>query len=555
MNSNSSSELFCSVGLSSTPQRQGESTDENVVRVKNLDTGEEVAVNVTNIDSHPIFAHEVDDEDHFLRRKRVQRFDIADLTPCKKRDRIRRWVLANLRPMRHPLEIMNHKPNMPSVWTSAACTTSRCVSKSFEPFKDFWLVRRLQAPQCIWALAMDQEGVWLAAGTQDGTISLWKVKRNAVGGLFNDDPEICLTGHSGPVVHIEFSRGSRKRIASASFDKTILIWDLDAGRHAVNLIYCSDYPSAVVFNPHNDSEIVAGFLDATVQAWRMNPDRAEADMQEYLRIPDLVTSLSINPGSTLMAVGVRSGRAILYYYPSYRFLAEIDCRRPGRASRKVTGFDWSDEWLMVTTADSRISAVSIQDLSVVKRFRGHTQKRSMLKGVLSSRSSLLIAGSETDEVYVWPLVSSCKTEDTYQACTLTEATNVTCLLVGPVPFLKFALEEIYSVLGRSLHANGTLKKDGQAILSSSTGTIEAVVVATRDGRVLFYINMGSRLYRWLLHYRDGRVLFYIKRGSRFYRWLSDYINSVFSELTSTTERGVSIKHNAVATGNVSQATV
>jgi WD40 repeat protein len=72
------------------------------------------------------------------------------------------------------------------------------------------------------ALAISPDGTELAVGSQQGTISLWSVARPA-----RPELRLHLPGHRAYVANLVYDPRAR-RLASATFDPIVEVWDLEA---------------------------------------------------------------------------------------------------------------------------------------------------------------------------------------------------------------------------------------------------------------------------------------------------------------------------------------
>lgn len=134
-------------------------------------------------------------------------------------------------------------------------------------------------------------GERLASGSDDFTIILWD-------GETNRKPIIRLTGHQQPINLVSFSPDGRL-IASASFDKSLKIWDAVVGKFKASL---RGHVGAVyqVCWSSDSRMLVSGSKDSTVKLWDLATNTLKADMPGHA---DEVYSVDWSPDGQRVASG------------------------------------------------------------------------------------------------------------------------------------------------------------------------------------------------------------------------------------------------------------
>eukprot|EP00612_Vaucheria_litorea_P000449 CAMPEP_0171458728 /NCGR_PEP_ID=MMETSP0945-20130129/4293_1 /TAXON_ID=109269 /ORGANISM="Vaucheria litorea, Strain CCMP2940" /LENGTH=502 /DNA_ID=CAMNT_0011984599 /DNA_START=10 /DNA_END=1515 /DNA_ORIENTATION=- len=132
----------------------------------------------------------------------------------------------------------------------------------------------------------------LISGSDDFTLFMWKPKRSK-------KPIARLTGHQQPVNHIAFSPNGH-RLASASFDKKVKVWDGKSGKFLATLTGHVGAVYSVAWSA-DSRMLVSASKDSTVKLWEMvNLKKATVTLPGH---EDEVYALDWSPNGEQLASG------------------------------------------------------------------------------------------------------------------------------------------------------------------------------------------------------------------------------------------------------------
>ena len=225
----------------------------------------------------------------------------------------------------------------------------------------------------------------LASGSWDGTIIVWDLERGR--------PAQTLEGHAGQVESVAWSADGR--LASGSRDNSVIIWDLERGRPAQTLEGHADEVHGVSWSA--DGRLASSSWDGTVIVWDLERGRPAQTLEEYQR---WFTSVAWSADG-LLASGSWDGAVVVWDLAK----AGLELDYPAQILEGHAGEVWSVAW----STDGQLASgswdgtVIIWDLERGRPTQTLEGFQRWITNVAWSAEGRLASGSWDRTVIVWDL--------------------------------------------------------------------------------------------------------------------------------------------------------
>jgi WD40 repeat protein len=237
----------------------------------------------------------------------------------------------------------------------------------------------------VMQLAFNAAGTILASASWDRTIRLWDLEtRRQIGN--------ALLGHREPVAAIAFDPVSG-RLVSAGYDGSLISWDVASGQNDV--LATSEYRLlCLAFSP--DGGLCAtGTREGSVLLWHVDSERRFRPLKELFAHSRMVSGLTFGPDGTLVSGG--EAGEIVYWdlrasKPETAFRTEAGVTAVAISSRNVLA--WSDLNGTVTAVNRKSDPHTAASL-----YRHGGPARS----VAFSSNGLWLASCGDDRAIVWDI--------------------------------------------------------------------------------------------------------------------------------------------------------
>jgi WD40 repeat protein/serine/threonine protein kinase len=238
------------------------------------------------------------------------------------------------------------------------------------------------------AAAISPDGRTIAVGGEQGTVLLHDARGREIA---------ALKGHTAEVTALVFTPNG-KLLVSAAKDRTVRVWDWQAGTESVQLPKeHTAWPMALAMSPDGGS-VVSGGMDRNIFVW----DLVSGAKRQALRSPSgAIAGLALQPGGRMLAAATTASR--IWLWDLNRADAEpasID----HESNDTVQGLAFSPNGEFLASArEKTIRLWNVASRKLEGELKEHTGTVRCL--AFSSTGNWLAAGGNDRTIRVWDVTS------------------------------------------------------------------------------------------------------------------------------------------------------
>ncbi|KAJ4462998.1 putative guanine nucleotide-binding protein [Paratrimastix pyriformis] len=244
---------------------------------------------------------------------------------------------------------------------------------------------------------LSSDGQYALSASWDKTLRLWDINSGVSTQLFRD--------HQGDVLCVAFSPDNRQ-IVSGARDKTIKLWNT-LGECKYTIQECTEWVTSAKFSPRpDDTCLVTAGYDRLVRVWDKNTCQLKTALEGHT---GYINAVAISPDGSLCASGGKDTSCNLWDLQEGKYLFTLDC---GDIINDLV-FSPARYWL-ITACDSGIKIWCLETKTLVvelqlqsEELEGETpNKMPRCLSVAFSEDGLhLFAGYSDGNIRIWDVPS------------------------------------------------------------------------------------------------------------------------------------------------------
>ena len=325
--------------------------------------------------------------------------------------------------------------------------------------------------------------------------------------LISEKPILNLNKHKKDITDLSWSPYNFELLLSASVDHYVILWDISKtdGGNIIKKFDHNDIVTCVNFSPFEPNIFVSGCFDKFVRFFKiddsiiykeeninntkLNESKStinvnfnnfqkndknkfngvvsniidkqnidnKFDMPYYFNIHEVITSIEFFPDGSKLAIGTHNGKILVYNINNeIHYEYSFNCRNKlGEFSsgKKITNINFIDRFrALITTSDSRIRLMSMNNGKIIHKYKGHQNLKSMIRSSADLCNDVLICGSEDNFCYIWDIFNSNETKVIknykYEYFKPFTRENIYCSFIAPEICYTNYIKKIYKLTNK-----------------------------------------------------------------------------------------------------------
>ncbi|KAI5854194.1 WD40-repeat-containing domain protein [Tricharina praecox] len=270
--------------------------------------------------------------------------------------------------------LYHNTSNPPSLYSDHTCDRNQFPLLTIQTLSDH--------TDEVYCVKFSHDGTKMASASKDKTIIIWDVKSFM--------PLCVLEGHTKDVTYVEWSPADT-RLVSCSRDKTARLWDITEGICIKTMSEFTEPVSSVTWAPDGQTFITGG-MDEYMISWDAQGERL------YRASAPRTYDLEITAdGSKIVTVCINDQ---LHVYDFHNWKNQ----RSYSLGSRLTGLETTKDsrYAIVNTAAREVILVDLENGRVIQRYSGQVQDQWVIRGCLGgANENFVLSGSEDSNIYVW----------------------------------------------------------------------------------------------------------------------------------------------------------
>ncbi|RVW27846.1 Autophagy-related protein 16 [Vitis vinifera] len=236
-------------------------------------------------------------------------------------------------------------------------------------------------------LAITHDNRSIIAASSSNNLCVWDVNSGRI--------RHTLTGHMDKVCSVDVSKISSRHVASAAYDRTIKVWDLQKG-YCINTIIFHSNCNALCFSTDGQT-ICSGHVDGNLRLWDIQTGKLLSEVAAHSLA---ITSISLSRNGSVVLTSGRDNLHNLFDMRSLEVCGTL------RANGNRVASNWSrscisadDNYVAAGSTDGSVHIWSILTAEIVSTLKEHTA--SVLSCSWSGLGKPLASSDKSGIVYTW----------------------------------------------------------------------------------------------------------------------------------------------------------